>query len=66
MREGTVKRRCTNCARYGVQQEGRWICPTKAEHTMKWSARVDVAPVGSTKRQQRRKTGFDRKEDALA
>ena len=66
MREGTVKRRCTTCARYAENQRGKWVCPDDEDHPLKWSARVDVAPVGSVKRQQRRKSGMDTKNEALA
>ena len=60
MREGTVKRRCTTCARYAVQVGERRVCPADATHSVKWSALVDIASPGAP-RKQVRKTGFDTK-----
>ena len=67
MREGTVKRRCTTCAKYAkqVRESTKWVCPADAEHTVKWSAIVDIASPGAP-RKQVRKTGFDTKGEALA
>ena len=67
MREGTVKRRCTTCARYAEQvgESTKWVCPADPEHPIKWSALVDIASPGAP-RKQVRKTGFDTKGEALA
>ena len=67
MREGTVKRRCTTCARYAEQvgESTKWVCPADLEHPIKWSALVDIASPGAP-RKQVRKTGFDTKGEALA
>jgi integrase len=61
-----VRRRCSTCARYAARagESTRWVCPVDADHPVRWSAVVDIAPRGAQRRQVRK--SFDTKDEALA
>jgi len=65
-RRGTVRRRCSTCARYAerVGESTRWVCPADPDHPVRWNAIVDIAPRGAQRRQVRK--SFDTKDEALA
>src|SRR5436190_24391428 len=63
MREGSVFRTCTRCKSRVTARDRR--CPSCGHDRFSWGYMVDLAPPGAP-RDQRKKAGFKKKDEALA